>query len=76
MGSDNQDYFDFTTEQELPEEHAKHMRECPHCNKPIPADSLFCLYCAEPVSSGKKNKWMILLVIFVLIAFVLLISIR
>ncbi len=64
------DYFDFTTKEELPEEHSEDTRECPHCKKPIPADSLFCLYCGEAVSpSNKKNIWAAALVIFVLIAF-------
>jgi predicted nucleic acid-binding Zn ribbon protein len=71
MDLNNRDYFDFTTEEELPEEHSKDMRNCPHCDKPIPADSLFCLYCGEPVSRGKKNKWVVLIVVFVLIAFLL-----
>jgi hypothetical protein len=56
MCADNHDYFDFTTEDELPEEHSKDMRRCPHCDKPIPADSLFCLYCGEPVPPVKKDK--------------------
>ena len=71
MNSENQDYFDFTTQEELPDEYTIQKRNCPFCSKPIPADSLFCLYCGEPVSDSKdsnKNKWIVFLVFFVLIA--------
>lgn len=71
MSLKNEDYFDFTTEEELPEEYSKNMKSCPHCNKPIPADSLFCLYCGGQVSPGKRNLWMVLVALFVLIAFIL-----
>jgi predicted nucleic acid-binding Zn ribbon protein len=70
------DYFDFTVEDELPEEYSKNMKECPHCNKPIPADSLFCLYCGERIWPVKKKIWLITAVVIVLIAFLLLIFIR
>jgi predicted nucleic acid-binding Zn ribbon protein len=76
MDSDNQDYFDFKTIDELPEEYSKQERNCPHCGKPIPADSLFCLYCGEPILSSKKNKWVVLVVIFLLVAFILLMLVR
>ena len=76
MGSDNLDYFDYKTEDEIPEEPAKLMRKCPHCDKPIPADSLFCLYCGESVSPAKKNALMAIVAIFVLIAFLFWIFIR
>jgi predicted nucleic acid-binding Zn ribbon protein len=76
MDSDNYDYFDFSTEQELPEEQASQMKPCPHCKQPIPAHSLFCLYCGEAVTSSRKHRWMIIVAIFVLVAFVLLIVIR
>ena len=71
MDSGNLDYFDFTTEDELPQEPSKDMKACPHCNKPIPADSLFCLYCGESTSPVKKHKWMVMVILFVLIAFAL-----
>ena len=76
MDSDNLDYFDYKIENEMPGEPTKLMRKCPHCDKPIPADSLFCLYCGESVSAVKKNTWMVMVVMFVLIAFVLWIFIR
>jgi len=76
MNSDNRDYFDFTTEEELPEEHSGDIRKCPHCDRPISADSLFCLYCGESVLSAKKNKWTILVAVFVLIAFLSWLFIR
>ena len=71
MHINNEDYFDFEVENELPEERSQDMKKCPHCGKPIPDDSLFCLYCGEPVSSTNKNKWLILLVFLILIVFLL-----
>ncbi len=71
MYIDNNDYFDFKAENELPEEHSQDKKICPHCGKPIPADSLFCLYCGEPLPAGKKNIWVTLLVILVLAAFIM-----
>jgi len=71
MYLDNDDYFDFATKDELSEVYSPKKRQCPNCSKPIPTDSLFCLYCGEPVSLGKKKGWLILLVLFVLLAFVL-----
>jgi len=76
MGDDNQDYFDFTSEQELPEENSSGMKPCPNCAQLIPANRLFCLYCGQPVSQYKKNRWVVLVVILVLAAFLSLIFIR
>ncbi|MGD9014405.1 MAG: zinc ribbon domain-containing protein [Candidatus Omnitrophota bacterium] len=76
MGDDNQDYFDFTSEQELPEEDSPKMRPCPNCAQPIPTNCLFCLYCGQPVSQYKKNRWVALVAILVLVAFIFLIFIR
>ena len=70
------DYFDFITKDELPEEHSKETKRCPQCDKPIPADSLFCLYCGKSVSPGKRDKWIVFVVLFLLIAFLLLILIK
>ncbi|MFH1678422.1 MAG: zinc ribbon domain-containing protein [Candidatus Omnitrophota bacterium] len=69
MSPCNVDDFDFTTESELPERHSSQMKQCPACFNPIPDDSLFCLYCGEPVSPRKKKKWVILVVFLVLTAF-------
>ncbi|MFH1339198.1 MAG: zinc-ribbon domain-containing protein [Candidatus Omnitrophota bacterium] len=71
MHTDNDGYFNFKAESELPEEHSQDMKKCPHCGKPIPVDSLFCLYCGEAVPAGKKNIWMILLMILILAAFIM-----
>lgn len=71
MYTDNNDYFDFETENELPQGHSQDLKKCPHCGKSIPADSLFCLYCGGSVSSRKKNIWAALLVILILAAFIM-----
>ena len=72
MDSDNQDYFDFTTRDELPEEHSQEMIRCPHCEKPVPKNSLFCLYCGESIAPIiKKDKWVVIVIILVLVAFAL-----
>ncbi len=68
MDFDRHTDFDFKTVNELPEEHSPKMTPCPYCSKPIPTDSLFCLYCGEPVSSSRKNKWVVLVALFALIA--------
>lgn len=28
---------------------AKPPEDCPHCNRPVPCDRRYCLYCGEPV---------------------------
>lgn len=76
MNSDNHDYFDFTTQQELPEEQTSQMKPCPNCKQPIPANRLFCLYCGEPVSERGKNRWVALVALLVLVAFIFLVFIR
>lgn len=73
MDSGNQSYFDFTTKDELPEEHSPQKRSCPHCSKPIPIDSLFCLFCGEPVSSAKKHRNLVWVVFIILITLLFLI---
>lgn len=67
---DNNDYFDFEAEGELPEGHSQDSKMCPHCGKPIPADSLFCLYCGQRVWPSRKNIWVVLIAILVLAAFI------
>ncbi|MFH1577954.1 MAG: zinc-ribbon domain-containing protein [Candidatus Omnitrophota bacterium] len=69
----NSDCFDFEKETELPDKGSSPRKPCPNCAKPIPGDALFCLYCGEPVSPAGKNKWVILVVVFSLIAFLCLI---
>ena len=64
----NEDYFDFTTVEEVPEDFSSEKRSCPHCGKPIPADSLFCLFCGERISPKSKAKWLILVPLLILIA--------
>ncbi|MFC1657833.1 zinc ribbon domain-containing protein [Candidatus Omnitrophota bacterium] len=76
MSNPDYDNFDFTTEQELPEEHTGSTRPCPHCKQPISSDSLFCLYCGGAVSSDAKNRWLPLVSLIVLAAFILWILIR
>ena len=71
MFSEEEDYFDFSIEEDLPEEQSPKKRQCPHCGKPIPADSLFCLFCGQAVSQGNKKIWVIVVVILVLISFLL-----
>ena len=71
MSSNNYEYFDFRAEEELPEEHSEKKRGCPHCGKPVPFDSLFCLYCGEALSPEKKSRWLILVAALVLVALLL-----
>ena len=71
MLSENSDYFEFVEKNELPEQQSSHMKQCPHCLKPIPEDSILCLYCGEAISKRTKNKWAVLIVIFVLVAFLI-----
>lgn len=75
MQAENRDYFDFITEDEQPEEPSSQKRMCPHCDRPISVDSLFCLYCGRAVSSGKKSNWIVATIIIVLAAFILWIAI-
>ena len=67
----DRDYFDFNVKEELPEESSKEKRKCPHCQRPISVDALFCLFCGEPVSLDKKNNWVVLVVLLVVFAFIL-----
>jgi len=60
---DNNDgYFEFKEELELPEElDYNRLEDCPHCKKPIPNDATMCLYCGEQVNRdcGRKHWWLI-----------------
>ena len=70
MHSEDQDYFDFSIEEEVPEELSSDKKACPHCKQPIPKDSLFCLFCGEPATKTKKGNWIILVALIVLIVFI------
>ena len=48
------------------------MKECPHCKQPIPDDSLFCLYCGDPVDPYPRSKWIAPVAIIAVLAFILL----
>ena len=67
----DRDYFDFELKEELAEEYSEEKINCPHCQRPISVDVLFCLYCGESVSPGKKNNWVVLVALLVLFAFIL-----
>ena len=64
------------------EERGFQAKECPHCGKPVLANSFFCLYCGERVFEksgllGKLAYWtkqgkLILVVALVLFAFIAL----
>ena len=75
MVSGDLEHFDFRTEDDLPQQQSPGMRACPHCRQPIPEDSLFCLYCSEPVApvTAKSRVWVFAVAILVLFAFLLLI---
>ena len=68
MDLDNEDYFDFNTVDELPEESFPEKKSCLHCGKSIPADNLFCLFCGEETQPKRKGNWLILVALFILIA--------
>ena len=44
---------------------------CPHCKKPIPHDSILCLFCGEEVHNPKSYSW----VSWVAIAMVIIIGV-
>lgn len=46
---------------------------CPHCKKPIPFDSLLCLYCGQSLSSFSKKSWVVIAAIIFLAIFVIFI---
>ena len=54
---DNNDgYFEFKEEPELPEElDYSRLENCPHCKKPIPNDATMCLYCGGQVNPFRKR---------------------
>ena len=68
----DEDYFDFQTVDEQPEDlDFDNLKQCPYCKKPIPQNSLFCLYCGN--SLVERPRWIIWVSIIVIIAFLLLI---
>lgn len=67
----DKDYFDFRLEEESAEEYSEEKKNCPHCQRPVSVDALFCLYCGDTVSPDKKNKWIVLVVLLVLFVFIL-----
>ena len=71
MSTDNHEYFDFRSEEELPEEYSGKKIDCPHCNRPVAAESLFCLYCGEALSPERKSSWLAVVAVLVLIALLL-----
>jgi len=67
-------YFEFKEEIELPEDlDYNNLKPCPHCKKPIPYNATLCLYCGEPIETTTKDKWIKWVIIFIVIAFLLLI---
>jgi len=75
---ENEGYFEFREELELPEDlDYKNTKPCPHCKKPIPSNATMCLYCGEPVypDTHKKN-WMVWVALFVIITFLFLMVFR
>lgn len=52
------DWFDFNSVSEESERlDYKNLVVCPHCKKPIPADSTNCLYCGETVCFCQSRGW-------------------
>jgi len=45
---------------------------CPHCKKPIPQDAIMCLYCGQESVWRKKSPWVLVIAVFLIIAFLLL----
>jgi len=74
----NEGYFDFKEELELPEDlDYKNLKPCPHCKKPIPYNATMCLYCGETVyPDTHKKTWIIWTTLFVIVAFLFLIFFR
>jgi len=74
MFEEDEEYFDFENKSELPEElDFKHLKPCPYCEKPIPEDSISCLYCGNSLPlSTKKPAWMAWILVFLVICTILL----
>ena len=67
---DNEDYFEYDTYTEAPEElDFSRLKPCPHCKKPIPEDALNCLYCGGAVDSSRVPRWVTLAAVFILLIF-------
>ena len=76
---ENEEYFDFETVDEYPEElDYQNLKPCPHCKKPIPSNATMCLYCGEPVEQHhpESKGWIKWIGIFTAIAFLLLIILQ
>ncbi|MDP8233305.1 MAG: hypothetical protein P9M06_00675 [Candidatus Saelkia tenebricola] len=66
----DEEYLEFNEVEELPEElDFDNTKKCPHCNNPVPGDSLLCLYCGGRVVSNSRSLWFILTAIIVCIIF-------
>ena len=49
---------------------------CPHCKKPIPHDSILCLFCGEEVHNPKSHSWVSWVAIAMVVVIVMLIITR
>jgi len=69
-----EDYFDFEVVDEEPLDlDFENLKPCPYCKKPIPQNSLSCLYCGSSLSFYKRPKWIIWITVVVIVLFLLLI---
>ncbi len=68
-----QDNFEFKEVVEEKEElNWQHLKPCPHCKKPIPADATMCLYCGQSTAGGShKPLWVIVTAIILLVSFLM-----
>ena len=72
----DEEYFEFNEVEESSEEFDfDNTKNCPHCGKPVPGGSLFCLYCGGRVSQNSHSLWFILTAIFVCIVFIFVLCI-
>ena len=63
--------FEYKEGQELNENlDFQKLKPCPHCKKPISADSTMCLYCGEEVSVSGKPSWVIWTAAILLLALI------
>ncbi len=67
-----EDNFSFSGEDEFYEQPSSKKRSCPHCQNPIPADNLFCLFCGEAITPlGNKRRWIFVVAVILILAFAL-----
>jgi len=67
----DEEYFEFNEVEESPEEFDfNNTKNCPHCGKPVPENSLLCLYCGGRVSQNNHPRWFIITAFIVCAIFI------